>query len=510
VFGVYRATERSIKVIDVKAVMRLPQSLIHEGDLDLDEFKTRVPAKIMVAHRGHLVSKFPWWPAMQLLPVYLVLDVPVSQTDDEAVWRAQRRSAQAWMALTVVLMAVAVFRLYGFVTAGVMMVAFGFGSINWFVLSQLSFSNGLVQFWLVMAILGIASDSVPSRWGATLCLLSVVVAVFFRLNLLPVAICFVLYLIWKLRSAATVPVIIAVAVAGAMAFGNFHYQGHPLGMYGLDAGKMQLPSPNLLRALYANILSPGRGLVVFSPWVLLAAPGVIWGRRELRPLHWFLLLGCFGHLLLTSNHFDWLGGGGSMGPRLTSDVLPLWTLLAAAGFARLMSRPAVMLLGIGMVAAGVTIAAGQAFSDSHLWNQRPVLATQAIDRIFDWRDALVLDPFRRTPYEGRYPVQLLGPENGCRTSADHLCFSWYDRISGIDTQYQVEILYRFLPRGRRSGQFLIEATDDNRVEITVSSLPKLLDRSKPLAWRVLARDSSDRIRRTSPWRKLVWGEEPGS
>jgi len=503
VFGIYRLTERSFKIIDVNAVMRLPLSMIHEGDLDLDEFKTRIPAKVVVEHRGHLVSIFPWWPAIQLLPVYLVLNIAGSWTDDEAIWRAQRRAAQAWMALTVVLMAVAVFRLYGKVTAGVMMVAFGFGSINWFVLSQVSFSNGLVQFWLVVAVLLVASDSEPSRWAATLCLVSVVVAVFYRLNLLPVAFCLMVYVVWRLRRAAVIPVIVAMLVVFAMAVANFYYLGNPIGMYGLDAGRMQLPSPDFLLALYANLLSPGRGLVVFSPWVLLAGLGLVLGRRELRLLHWLLFLGCLGHLVLTSNHFDWLGGGGSMGPRLTSDVLPLWTLLAAAGFSRLMSRPIILLLGAGTVAAGVTVAAGQVFSDSYLWNQRPVPATQARDRIFDWRDALVLDPFRSTPYEDRYPIHLMGPESDYRTNTNSLYFSWCDDIRD-DVQYQVEILFRYLPRGRRSGQLMIETTDDKGVEIKASSLVEQLDRSKPLAWRVLARCSSGQIRATSSWRRLVW------
>jgi len=502
VFGIYRATERPLKIVDVAAVIRLPLSLLNDGDLYLDEFRAAVPAKVVVEHRGHLVSRFPWWPAVQLLPAFLFGDTGDSQAGDELVWKTQRRAARAWMALTVVLIAVAVLRLYEPRTAAMMALAFGFGSINWFVLSQLSFSNGLVEFFLAVAMLALASERPPTRLAASLSLGCAVVAVFYRLNLIPVAAVLALYVLARLKRSALIPVVTGLAVAAVMAGANHWYLGHPLGMYGIEAGKLQLPAPHLLLALQGNLISPGRGLLVFSPWVLLAVVGVVRGRSELRLLHGLLLLGCVGHLLLTSNHYDWVGGG-SMGPRLTADVLPLWTMLAAAGAARLTSRRITAWIPLVLVAVSVLISAGHVFSDSYRWNRRPVPATQARDRIFDWRDALVLDPFRRTPYESRYPIRLDRPEHGLSSDGDQMSFLWQDDARP-EVRYQVEILFRYLPRGRRVGQLLIDVSAPGRLEVNGASLPKPLDRSKPLAWRVIALDSEGRTQATSGWRQLLW------
>ena len=55
---------------------------------------------VTLVHDGREVSAFPFWPAFQLAPVYLVSAVLGSFPTEATVWVVQRRAAQFWMAVT--------------------------------------------------------------------------------------------------------------------------------------------------------------------------------------------------------------------------------------------------------------------------------------------------------------------------------------------------------------------------------------------------------------------------
>ena len=73
--------------------------------------------------------------------------------------------------------------------------------------------------------------------------------------------------------------------------------------------------------LYGNLLSPSRGIFVFSPFWLLILPGLIifWSRIKRQPLVFVCLIWFVLHLVLVSRAAKWWGGW-SYGPRLLTDV----------------------------------------------------------------------------------------------------------------------------------------------------------------------------------------------
>jgi hypothetical protein len=283
---------------------------------------------------------------------------------------------------------------------------------------------------------------------------------------------------------------------------NHAYTGHPLGFYGMMAGAQTFPSPTLGLALVGNLVSPSRGLLVFSPWVLLAFVGLVGRLNHDRAVAWTLGLGCSTHLVLTSSFNPWHGGG-SMGPRLTADLLPAWSYLVAEGIAWCRNRRwAAGIAGLG-IAVSVLVAGGHAFSHSEQWENTPVTAHEAPDRLFDWRDALVLDPFRTKPYEDRYPIRLVSPESGAQNSDPAIVFRWHDERSRKAT-YRVDISLRHLPRGVRVTTESFFATEPDQLVIRVGSLPVTFDPRQPEAWRVHAVDDEGAVMASSGWRRLRW------
>jgi hypothetical protein len=93
-----------------------------------------------------------------------------------------------------------------------------------------------------------------------------------------------------------------------------------------DYYMQQRPFANghLFEGLYGNLLSPSRGLLIYSPFILLAwlCVGESWKKWNLKRS--WLLIGLawpVAHILLISTWSVWWGGY-SFGPRLLTDILP--------------------------------------------------------------------------------------------------------------------------------------------------------------------------------------------
>jgi hypothetical protein len=305
-----------------------------------------------------------------------------------------------------------------------------------------------------------------------------------------------------LRRRSVAPLAAAAVLATAMAAVNLVYMGHPLGLYGQQAGVVDVLSPSLVTALYGNLLSPARGLLVFSPWLVVVALGLTGRTGEDRTAAWAILAGAIAHYFVTCNYPRWQGGG-SMGPRLTADLLPAWTYLAAGGLAWCLRRRWSAVVAVVVVAAGCVIAGGHAFSDSNRWEHTPVTADVAPDRLFDWRDALVLEPFRTSPYEERYPIRLLEPAGEAVLTSVVAPLRW-DLGTVAATSCVVDVSFRHLPRGVRVGLVSLPAESSGRLDLARSAMPPTFDPRQGVAWRVRALDERGRTRAQSGWRTFSW------
>jgi hypothetical protein len=124
-----------------------------------------------------------------------------------------------------------------------------------------------------------------------------------------------------LRTSATAAALLLAFVAY-----SFHRFDLPLPPYYLPD---RLSSPQWGRSLYGLLMSPSRGVLVFSPFVAVVLAGtVLRGRRVLRDGLSLLALGIIVLYLAAIAKFpDWLGGA-SFGPRYQSDCFAAYVLLA--------------------------------------------------------------------------------------------------------------------------------------------------------------------------------------
>jgi len=145
---------------------------------------------------------------------------------------------------------------------------------------------------------------------------------------------------------------------------------------------------HFLQALVGNLVSPGRGLFVYTPMLLFcffARPkGVERAFAAVAVAHW-LVISAFPH---------WWGGH-CFGPRLFTDVLPYFAFflfqpieLLRANFQQRRGWAAAL-----AITAGLSLwihTRGATSPATHGWNDTPTNVDQAPERLWDWRDLAFL------------------------------------------------------------------------------------------------------------------------
>jgi hypothetical protein len=145
-------------------------------------------------------------------------------------------------------------------------------------------------------------------------------------------------------------------------------------------------------ALLGNLISPARGLFVFSPVLIFAISGfwIAMRIRDGRPLHIVFGLIIFLHWILVSHWPLWYGGW-SFGPRLMSDVLPFLCYFLAFTLQWCLSAysPQRVLVAVciaGLAAVSIFIhAQGALRVGPKQWNADPDIDTH-LARLWDWND----------------------------------------------------------------------------------------------------------------------------
>lgn len=174
-------------------------------------------------------------------------------------------------------------------------------------------------------------------------------------------------------------------------------------------------------AFLGNLISPSRGMLVYSPVLIVVvalASRHAW-RSRLRWLCCAAVGGIVTHLIVVSGFPHWWAGH-SYGPRLLTDLVPWWFVIAVAGcdgwnsLAQADQRrtgaawPAITaaLLGLSVLINGLGAVSGS----SSRWSVHPVDIDQHPERLWDWTDP----PFLRflTESKSQVPVASAGQARG--------------------------------------------------------------------------------------------------
>lgn len=160
-----------------------------------------------------------------------------------------------------------------------------------------------------------------------------------------------------------------------------------------SAGRMEPIS-----GFFLNLVSPSRGVLIFTPIVLVSIAGmaIAWRRRRCFPLAPYLMACVALHAVFIA--FYWTGH--SYGPRYFTDITYLFVFFqipAVLYWQKMSGRPRAAAAAIFLVLAGwgvFTHARGATSLAANQWSQFPVNVDEARWRVWDWRDPQFLRGLR--------------------------------------------------------------------------------------------------------------------
>lgn len=367
--------------------LALTRAIVDDHSLRIDRYASGLTDRAW--YKGHYYSDKAPGLAFLALPIYAVLRLLLPATFFVAANYAYVRylvtfgTVAAPVALFAGLLWMFLLPILGRAKAALLVLGFSLGTIAW-SLSSLLFSHiisAMVVFGAVMLLYPVSVGRQKGsywRWGGAglLCGLAVVCEYPAAAVALIVAL-FAAYTAWQTRPEgrhrdpmAKTAVFVVMGLLGVsplllydtavygspFTLGYAHLGGEAVFTQGMSHNLAGVGLPNLA-VLWAITFSGYRGLFVLSPFLLLAAPGLLamWRRARQRPAA--LLCGAsIGVMLLINSGYIFWDGGASIGPRHLGPTLPFFLLPIAFSLRRWpWSRAAAWLIAFSIALISICV-----------------------------------------------------------------------------------------------------------------------------------------------------------
>jgi hypothetical protein len=342
---------------DTRPTERAAASLVQEGNLDLDEYpEVEDPfARTVGAHR---VSIYPVLSAVLAAPLF-ALARPFFALDETGTALVGKAAAALFSALAAGALFLAIGRRRPQEEAAAAALVFAVGTSVWST-SQALWQHPAAVLFLSLAVLCFVRAGEDPVWAGRAGLpLALAVAARHADVVLAAALAIGLALRWP-RQILRLVLWASPAVAFVLLY-QWVYFGAPW-RHGFAGSLGRFSEPWGLG--HAGLLvSPAKGLLVFTPVAVVAGVGMVRAfRRGERWLAGTLAAAAALHWLLMGRWSEWHGGE-SWGPRMMTDVLPLLFLFLPEGFDVLPS------VGPALAALSVAVQVLGAFAYDYRWER---------------------------------------------------------------------------------------------------------------------------------------------
>ncbi len=405
---------------DPRWTVHTARSMLYERNTDLDEYLPKLESDAFQGVEqvdGHYYQIFPIGTALISVPFVAVLD-PLLPWMADTVPAVDRyvRSRTTWEidSISVVSVSLGVERLIASIIvacATLVMFAiarlrlrirdalfvailFAFATPAWSVASRAMWQHGPSMLCLAVAMYGLLRSDERSRWTGVAAAALAFAYIIRPTNAIPIVVWTAFIAIRRPRHLA---IFIGCASPFAMLFITYNWI-----VYGSILAPYYLPqrvgaTSAMGEALLANLISPGRGLFVYSPIFVLTFVGftVRIRQRTFNSFDGTIITILLLHWAAVSSFPHWWGGH-SYGPRFMSDMVPLLLyglipLIAVipqfATFPRVVA--VVMVAGLSVVSVYMH-SRGALIKEGWEWNAMPVHLDESPERIWDWSDPAFL------------------------------------------------------------------------------------------------------------------------
>ena len=411
---------RPIESGDTRVNARVAASLVQQGNFDLDEYPDAESPFVREVN-GHRVSIYPVLPALLAAPVLFACRFFFA-LDETGIALAGKFAASLFSALAAAVLFCAIGRRHPSADARFAAVVFALGSSVWST-SQALWQHPAAVLFLAVAVLFVLKAEEDEVWAGRAGLpLALALAARHADLALVTVLALAIAARWPRRvltlaAWGLAPVVFVLAYQWA-------YFGSPL-EHGFS-GSLGRFSATWGRGHLGLLVSPAKGLLVFTPVVIVTLLGLLRVfRRGERWLAMALGGAALAHFVLMGRWSEWHGGE-SFGPRLMTDALPLLFLFLPEGIAVAGGW------GAGLAVLGIGVQALGAFADDGRWErlyQRP--SSPGHPELWDVARSPIPLYARRAAFVAavpgiraghatlrEYPFVLFGPKGSRLTFAD--------------------------------------------------------------------------------------------
>ncbi len=396
--GVYLVTPRSSQVYsDSRWTIHLALSVIREGNLDLDEYKPiMTPDDYAVfTYQGHKYSLYPIGTPLLAIPLVFIYNL-IDPNTFEMIARihpvAQTIIASVIVAVTSVLIYLIAKLSLNIKQSLFVAFIFSFCTSAWSTTSRALWQHGPSMLFLALALYLLVLSrnkpwiiqfaSIPLAYSyvirpsnaLSIIFISFYIFIYHRKY-------FIRYVLWSL--------IIAVPFF-LVNYLTFHTL---LPDYYHSYGKFFFPT---IERLIGPLISPARGLFIYTPVFLFVILGIVLKLRNFRynyPVNMLdvTILGIIiAHCLLVSIWWMWWGGY-AIGPRMLTDIFPYLMYFLIPVVPLLTSTSAVKVpVRVGFIAtlvfSFIMQLHGVTTDEVFAWNNIPTSIDTHQDRLWDWND----------------------------------------------------------------------------------------------------------------------------
>ncbi|HET6268113.1 MAG TPA: glycosyltransferase family 39 protein [Acidobacteriota bacterium] len=393
---VYLGNHRTLDAVDTIPARYLPVSIIRTGDLNLDEYnflhRYGTPPFLKEVG-GHYVSDYPVGAAILAVPVCIPSALGPIRLK-HPFWKIlEKLPASLFVGLSAVLLWLTLRKLTDGFWSLLITLLYAFGTSSFSVSSQGMWQHGAGQLCIAAALYCLVQGLEKPQWygyaGFPMSM-AVVCRPTNAILLLPL----ILYVLLRSPRQFLMLILTAIPPAVFQLWYNAYYFGNPFRMQWTIHDTNHWATP-LGQGLISILFSPGRGLLIYSPFFLFSIAGVLYARKDSEGgiLLRYLLTGVIATLLLCSKWTVWWGGE-TFGPRLLADLTPPLALmlypLAPAFSAKRWMRIAFLCCGAWSVTAHFI---GAYCSDPQWGAKREVDLHPQL--MWNWEDNQLVDPPKR-------------------------------------------------------------------------------------------------------------------
>ena len=420
-FVIYNSNFQTIGWDDTLPARYLPFTLLLDHSLHLDQWIQPLLARgrsadhlyfVHEAH-GHWMSSYPiilpllvtplyalpaWWLSRQSPPLYPYSGYFVLIADT-----MEKLSASLIAAISGAFLFLAFRKIASRSVSLMVTLIYGLASNTWAISSEALWRHGLTELTFVLLLWALfsAPDSPRAYLGAGLALTGAAANKPLEAVLI---VAFLVYFVarkqWKNSLLFLAPPVVLGSLV--LAF-NLHFFSKVVGGYGMPQffgeGLNHLSLwAHLGAGLAGSMISPSRGLLIYTPWVVFA----FWGATKLwkeKSPGWSrtLIVALVVIWVLQVDGEIWWGGWG-FGPRYFTDLMPFFAWFLLPVWASIRAHLALRVAFAAVVAISLWVqVVGNYYYPAGDWDGRPTNVMLAPQRCWDWSDTQIMRSWKAGP-----------------------------------------------------------------------------------------------------------------